>query len=204
MKQRRASRRQFVLGAGALACSLVPMTHLAAQQSPSNPIQLAQETLPTNAPSSSGVPPRQGTPGQAIPPDVSRSASETVIVKAQQRLLKEKNSPSAVTELGERQIQQVGISGSPQTLLRQAPSIYVYQQGIGDSAPELTIRGARGLETATTLDDVPTQDLLAPGFSSIANNIGAIFTLGPDQRRFDLPGALPTLTRTPLAQSAAR
>ena len=68
--------------------------------------------------------------------------------------------------------------GSTSTLLRQAPSINVYQQGIGDSAPELTIRGARGLETASTYDDVPTQDLLAPGSSAIENNIGGIFTLG--------------------------
>jgi iron complex outermembrane receptor protein len=102
--------------------------------------------------------------------------SESVIVKAQARLLKEKNSPSAVTELGARQIAANGIVGSPATLLRQAPSVYVYQQGLGDNAPELTIRGVRGLEIATTLDGIPTQDLLAPGASYLANNIGGVFT----------------------------
>ena len=185
-----------MLTACAVACGVMPAWRLSAQSAQSQSAQtsgtqvfgtetrsvpdvrLAQEALPTRAPSSSGVPPRGQTPSQSIPPDVSRGASENIIVRAQRRLLKEKNSPSAVTELGERQIQQVGISGSPSTLLRQAPSIYVYQQGIGDSAPELTIRGARGLETASTLDDVPTQDLLAPGSSSIQNNIGSIFTLG--------------------------
>ncbi len=103
---------------------------------------------------------------------------ESIIVKAQKRLLKEKNSPSAVTELGERAIGAVGIGGSPSTLLRQAPSIYVYQQGLGDNAPELTIRGARGLETAATLDGVPIQDLLSPGGNPLANTIGGKVTLG--------------------------
>jgi iron complex outermembrane receptor protein len=55
--------------------------------------------------------------------------------------------------------------------------VFVYQQGLGDNAPELTIRGLRGLEIATTLDGVPTQDLLAPGAFYLANNIGGLFTL---------------------------
>jgi iron complex outermembrane recepter protein len=103
--------------------------------------------------------------------------SETIVVKAQRRLLREKNSPSAVTELGQKQIDALGVGGSVATLLRQAPSVNVYQQSLGDSAPELTIRGLRGLETAQTLDGVPTQDLLAPGSFYLANNIGSFFTL---------------------------
>ena len=179
------SRQRLMLTVCAAACSFAPSLRSSAQtaqtqtpQTQSVPdIRLAQETLPTRSPSSSGVPPRGETPAQAIPPDVSLGASENIVVRAKRLLLKEKNSPSAVTELGQRQIQQAGVSGSPSTLLRQAPSIYVYQQGIGDSAPELTIRGARGLETASTLDDVPTQDLLAPGSFYLANNIGGLFTL---------------------------
>ncbi len=101
---------------------------------------------------------------------------ESVIVKAQQRLLREKNAPSAVTELGTKQIAANGVTGSAATLLRQAPSIFVYQQGLGDNAPELTVRGLRGLEIATTLDGIPTQDLLAPGSFYLANNIGGVFT----------------------------
>ncbi len=103
--------------------------------------------------------------------------SESVIVRAQKRLLKEKNASSAVTELGERQIQTTGVSGSTATLLRQAPSVYVYQQGTGDNAPELTVRGIRGLEVAQTLDGVPIQDLEAPGSFYLANNLGAVVTL---------------------------
>jgi iron complex outermembrane recepter protein len=104
--------------------------------------------------------------------------TENVISRQKARLLKEKNSPSGVTELGARAIQSVGIAASTATLLRQAPSVYVYQQGLGDNAPELTVRGVRGLEIASTLDGVPTQDLLAPGSFYLANNIGGVFTNG--------------------------
>jgi len=103
--------------------------------------------------------------------------SESVVVRAQKRLLKEKNAPSAVTELGAAQIQSTGIAGSTAELLRQAPSVYVYQQGIGDNAPELTVRGIRGLEVAQTLDGVPIQDLEAPGSFYLANNLGAVVTI---------------------------
>ncbi len=101
----------------------------------------------------------------------SATQSESVVVKAQRQLLKEKNSPSAVTELGAKQIQQTGAGGSIATLLRQAPSVYVYQQGIGNNEPVLTIRGVRGLETAQTLDGVPMQDLLFGGTGGYLQNI---------------------------------
>ena len=123
----------------------------------------------------------QGTSPTAVNLGLGQAAtvtqSESVIVRAQRRLLKEKNSPSAVTELGESQIRSAGVSASVASLLRQAPSVFVYQQGIGDNAPFLTVRGLRGLEIATTLDGVPTQDLLAPGAFYLANNIGGVFTV---------------------------
>jgi iron complex outermembrane receptor protein len=152
MTKARYSFRQALLRAGAcaLAASMLPAGLAHADNSP------AQVNL--------GL-------GQA-----AATQSESVIVKAQTRLLKEKNSPSAVTELGAKQIAANGIGGSPASLLRQAPSVYVYQQGLGDNAPELTIRGVRGLEVATTLDGIPTQDLLAPGSFYLANNLGGVFT----------------------------
>lgn len=112
----------------------------------------------------------------ALGQSTTSTQSESVTVRAQKRLLKEKDSPSAVTELGARQIQAAGTAASTATLLRQAPSVYVYAQSLGDNAPELTVRGVRGLEIATTLDGVPTQDLLAPGGFYLANNIGGVFT----------------------------
>jgi iron complex outermembrane receptor protein len=109
---------------------------------------------------------------------VPHSATEDIVVRAQRQLLKDKNSPSAVTELGAAAITQTGVGGSIATLLRQAPSVYVYQQGIGNNEPVLTIRGIRGLETAQTLDDVPMQDLLSGGTGGYLQNIiGGHFNL---------------------------
>ncbi len=95
---------------------------------------------------------------------------EQIRVKAQRRLLKEKNSPSAVTELGQQQINQEGVMGSTSTLLRQAPSIYVYQSGPGENSPVFSIRGTRSVEVAATLDDIPMQDLLNGGTTGYLGN----------------------------------
>jgi iron complex outermembrane receptor protein len=102
------------------------------------------------------------------------SAKEYIRVKARRLLQKEKNSPSAVTELGEKQVEQEGLMGSTTTLLRQAPSVYVYQGSIGENSPVFSIRGTRGLEVAETLDDIPMQDLLSGGRAA---NLGNAFTL---------------------------
>ena len=170
-------QRLMLFGACGLVCSLTPGARLSAQGAPaSQGIQVAQLTNAAIPPSTSTVEPRSGTKGKAITPNVSAGAPENIVVRAQRRILKDRNSPSAVTELGERQIAANSIAGSTATLLRQAPSVYVYQQGLGDSAPEITVRGLRGLEIATTLDGVPTQDLLAPGSFYLANNIGGVFT----------------------------
>ncbi len=99
-----------------------------------------------------------------------KTVKEEILVKARRLLLKQKNSPSAVTELGEKQIAQEGVMGSTSTLLRQAPSIYVYQSGPGENSPVLSIRGTRGLEVAATLDDIPMQDLLNGGTTGYLGN----------------------------------
>ncbi len=109
--------------------------------------------------------------GNALPPSTV-SKAEQVLVKARRLLLKAKNPPSAATELGARQISAEGIGGNTASLLRQAPSINVYQYGLGDSTPEFSIRGVRGLESAETLDGVPMQDLLAAGITAISDNLG--------------------------------
>jgi len=104
--------------------------------------------------------------------DAPAPQTEQIRVKEKRLLLKAQNSPSAATELGSRQIATAGIAGNTASLLRQAPSIYEYQYGLGDSTPEYSIRGVRGLESAETLDGIPMQDLLAPGISAIADNLG--------------------------------
>ncbi len=174
MRQSISKRQHLLLTVCVAVCGLIPAAQSAAQSA--QPVQLAQAGVTSTPRATNTVEPRSGTNGQAIPPTVSSSTPENIVVRAQRRLLKEKNSPSAVTELGAAQIAAAGVSASPASLLRQAPSVYVYQQGIGDSAPEVTIRGLRGLEIATTLDDVPTQDLEAPGAFYLANNLGGVFT----------------------------
>jgi iron complex outermembrane receptor protein len=149
-------QRLMLFAACGLVASLVPAGSAMAQ-SAQPPVQLAQ--VGTTA----------VTPGSG--------STESITVRAAKRLLKEKNSPSAVTELGEKAIAATGVSGSVASILRQAPSVNLYQQGIGDNAPVLTIRGLRGLEVATTLDGVPIQDLEAPGASYNSNNIGSYISL---------------------------
>ena len=171
-------RGLMLFSACGLVASVVPVVGRADPAlPPQTNIQLAQAGVTSTPGPNSTIEPRSGTNGKAIPPNVGRGASESIIVKAQRRLVKEKNSPSAVTELGSQQIAATGVAGSPGTLLRQAPSVYVYAQGLGDNAPELTVRGLRGLEIATTLDGIPTQDLLAPQSFYLANNIGGVFSL---------------------------
>ncbi len=139
----------------------------------------ATNRTPGNTPVQSPVPAGRTGSGQAAPStNFVAGTSQSIIVRAQRRLLRETNSPSAVTELGTAQIAQTGVQGSPSTLLRAAPSVYVYQQGIGNNEPVLTIRGVRGLETAQTLDGVPMQDLLNGGTGSyLSNLIGGRFNL---------------------------
>lgn len=101
-----------------------------------------------------------------------------ILVAKQRQILREKNSPSAATKLGSDAILQTGVQGSVATLLRQAPSVYVYQFGIGNNEPVLSLRGARGLETAQTYDGVPMQDLLNGGTGQYLQNLlGGRFNL---------------------------
>jgi iron complex outermembrane receptor protein len=146
----------WLFAASGLVAAHVPAQAQSAAQQPAQNAVLAQNAT---------------TPGPEAPPSVSPTASENIVVRAQRQLLKEKNSPSAVTELGAKAIEQVGSGGSVATLLRQAPSVYVYQQGLGNNEPVLTIRGVRGLETAQTLDGVPMQDLLFGGTGGYLQNI---------------------------------
>ena len=148
----------MLFSACGLVASLVPVANALAQTQPS-------QSTPTQT-------------GGPLAPSVSAGATESIVVRAQRQLLKDKNSPSAVTELSAKAIQQTGVGGSIATLLRQAPSVNVYQQGIGNNEPVLTIRGIRGLETAQTLDDVPIQDLLSGGTGAYLQNIiGGHFNL---------------------------
>ena len=141
-----------------------------------SPMAAGQSGAPTSGSLGS---PAAGSGG----PSTSANSSQPIEVqkvRAEYRrlLLREKNSPSAVSELGSNQIAQVGVQGSVATLLRQAPSVNVYQQGIGNNEPVISVRGTRGLETAQTLDDIPMQDLLNGGAGILQQSIlGGRFNL---------------------------
>ena len=130
-------------------------------------IALAQAGIAGAGTSGSTV--NQGVRTQTVGGEVS--STSRIQVKARRLLLREKNSPSAVTELGANAIQTVGVTGSVDSLLKQAPSVNVYQNGIGNNEPVISIRGLRGIEVASTLDDVPTQDLLSGGSGAFLQNI---------------------------------
>jgi iron complex outermembrane receptor protein len=88
-------------------------------------------------------------------------------------LLKEQNVPSAVSEVGQAEIQSTGLLGSVQSLLKQTPSVNSYQPGVGQNTPELTVRGIRYAELSTTLNGIPINDLLSNAQGAfLSNNIG--------------------------------
>jgi iron complex outermembrane receptor protein len=109
----------------------------------------------------------------------SGGAPLDIEVKRQQLLLKQKDVTSAITEVGAREIEAQGVQGSIATLLQQsAPNVFVYQQGPGANYPVIAVRGIRGDELSTTLDGIPTQDLLYGGVGGFeTNNIGGFFNL---------------------------
>ncbi len=161
-----------------------------AQAAPSNrntPIR----NSPVGRGSGAGAVPGVNTaPGGGVGPSSAVSSSPTgggsadepiadVVIKKRELLLKQKDVPSGITEIGKRDIQVVGETGSVQSLLQQsAPSVNVYQQGLGQDVPVISVRGVRGADLATTLDGIPTQDLLNGGSGSfLANNIGAPFDI---------------------------
>jgi len=111
------------------------------------------------------------TPKAAVASTSDTAGPESITVRAMRRLMREKDSPSAATEIGQAQIRQEGSAGNIVSILRNAPSVYVYSQGIGNNEPVISIRGTRGLESASTLDGMPMQDLLNGGSGGYLNSI---------------------------------
>jgi len=107
-------------------------------------------------------------------------------------LLKEKDIPNAVTHISEKQIKAENPTmGSIQTLLKQTPSVNAYNQGPGQSAPTLSIRGVRNSELSETLDGIPITDLLNGSGNYLSNNVGSPITLGQIDGVTVYPGIAP-------------
>ncbi len=117
---------------------------------------------------------------------------DTVQKTYRELLLKEKNVASAVSEVGQAEIQSTGQLGSVQSLLKQTPSVNSYQVGVGQNTPELTVRGVRYSELSTTLDGIPINDLLSGGQGGfLSNNIGNAVTIGQVSSVNVYPGTAP-------------
>ncbi len=117
---------------------------------------------------------------------------DTVQKTYRELLLKEKDVASAVSEVGQAEIQSTGALGSVQSLLKQTPSVNSYQSGVGQNTPELTVRGVRYSELSETLDGVPVNDLLSGGQGGfLSNNIGNVVTIGQTSSVNVYPGTAP-------------
>jgi iron complex outermembrane receptor protein len=137
------------------------------------------------------------TPPVVVPGDGSASDAgayniDTVHIRYKKLLLKEKDLPSAVTELTKKDIQAENPTmGSIQTLLKDAPSVQAYAQGPGQSAPTLAIRGVKNDELAETLDGIPLSGILNGSGDYLSNNIGAPLTLNEIDSVNIYPGIAP-------------
>jgi iron complex outermembrane receptor protein len=100
-------------------------------------------------------------PGDGASPNLDAYQIQQVKITYKKLLLRQKNIPNAVTNLGPKQIAAENPTmGSIQSLLKQAPSVTSYSQGVGQQTATLAIRGVRNDELAETLDGVPINNLL--------------------------------------------
>jgi len=116
-----------------------------------------------------------------------------IIVIHKKLLLREKDIPNAVTELGQKQVQEANpTTGSIQTLLSQSPSVVAYSQQPGQDSTTLAIRGVRNDELAETLDGVPINNLLnGSGDYLSSGEVGSPVTLNQIDGVTIYPGLAP-------------
>lgn len=132
-------------------------------------------------------------PGDATSPDLNAYEIQKVKIEYKKLLLREKDIPNAVTELGTKQIQAENpTTGSIQTLLTQSPSVVAYSQQPGQDNTTLAIRGVRNDELAETLDGIPINDLLdGSGDYLGAGSVGSPVTLNEIDGVTIYPGLAP-------------
>ncbi len=168
------------------ACTMVGMTMDVA-------VAQAQTVVtPTPAATSVAVPTPVVVPGEGTSADLNAYQIKKVRILYQKLLLREKDVPSAVTNLDSKDIAaQNPTMGSVQTLLKMTPSVQAYSQGPGQSAPTLAIRGVRNDELAETLDGVPINDLMSGSGDYLSNNVGSAITLNELGGTTVYPGVAP-------------
>jgi iron complex outermembrane receptor protein len=146
-------------------------------------VALAQSAT---TPAAATATPSNGTAGEAT------ETLQKIKIINKKNLLKEKDLPSAVTELNQKDIATVNPTmGSVQTLLKQAPSVQAYSQGPGQSAPTLAVRGIKNDELAETLDGIPLTSFSGGSGDYLSNNIGSPVTLNEISNVNIYPGVAP-------------
>jgi iron complex outermembrane receptor protein len=132
-------------------------------------------------------------PGEGAPPDLNAYQIQQVKIKYKKLLLREKDIPNAVTELGEKQVQAANpTTGSIQTLLTMAPSVVAYSQQPGQNNTTLAIRGVSNDQLSETLDGVPINSLLiGSGDYLTSSSVGSPVTLNEIDGVTIYPGLAP-------------
>jgi len=131
-------------------------------------------------------------PGDGASADLNAYQIRKVRILYQKLLLKEKDVPSAVTDLNSKDVAaQNPTMGSVQTLLKQSPSVQAYSQGPGQSAPTMAIRGVRNDELAESLDGIPINDLMSGSGDYLSNDVGSPITLNEIDGASVYPGVAP-------------
>ena len=163
---------------------------LAQSAAPAGPGPVSNPTSPTST-ATTAVPVIVPADGTAA--DLSAYQIQKVKIIYQKLLLRQKDIPNAVSELGQKQVKAANpTTGSIQTLLRQAPSVLAYSQQPGQDNATLAIRGVRNDELAETLDGIPINNLINGSGDYVEDgSIGSPVTLNEIDGVTIYPGLAP-------------
>lgn len=132
-------------------------------------------------------------PGNGAPDDLDLYQIQQIKITYQKLLLRQKDIPDAVTELGPKQVKAANPTfGSIQTLLKQSPSVVAYTQQPGQNNPTLAIRGVAADQLSETLNGVPINDLVnGSGNALTYGDMGSPVTLNEIDGVTIYPGLAP-------------
>ena len=133
-------------------------------------------------------------PGNGTSEDLNTYQIQQVKITYKKLLLRQKDIPNAVTELGPKQVKAANPTlGSIEQLLTQSPSVVAYTQEVGQNNPTLAIRGVANDQLSETLDGVPINDLLNDNTGNYVSDttLGAPVTLNEIDGVTVYPGLAP-------------
>lgn len=132
----------------------------------------------TSTPASTTVEPVV-IPGEGNAANLNTYEIKKVRILYKKLLLREKDIPSAITQLGQKQVKAANpTTGSIQTLLKQAPSVVAYSQQLGQDSTTLAIRGVRNDMLAETLSPFGTDNAGAIPINNLLVGSGDYLSAG--------------------------